>query len=192
MMKNVTVSLFLVALPMIDTCSGAEYPGDLPGTYEMVVCNGRCSFEDPANIVVKGILVLLPVAYKPEALNSLSPKPFEYGYSFGPDSTNGCFVLETLVKHKTWAGLMDLGMTSWSFHAKRLTFSLYASPDAEYFVTAQFGQGGFDGQGVSSGGGPAEPHHTADAVLGRRIGPAELSRCIAGAWDHEKRSRRPV
>lgn len=165
-----------------------ECLSEVPGTYELLVCKGSCSFESSTNVVVKGVLVLTAASFKPEALSPFGPKPFEYAYFFA-DDPNGCFVVSTLVQDKTFAGLIELGMTHWSDYADKIHFSLYASADAWQVVTAGLTHDGLSGTGQSSGVGLAEPNYDRDVIVARRTGPPNLDRCVEAAWERDPKRR---
>jgi hypothetical protein len=164
---------------------------NVPGTYELLVCKGPCGFDSPTNVVVKGLLVLTAEPFTPEALNPFSPLPFRYAYSLVADA-NGCFVVETLKANQTYAGIIDVGMTSWSVRSSQVSFAMYASPDAWHFVNATVTSGGFEGTGGSGGVGAAEAHLGPDVVKARRVAGSSLGECVRAAIEHHRKLRRAV
>jgi len=150
------------------------------GTYDLLVCKGPCSFAGPANVVVKGTLVLADEAFGIAAINDFSPVRFQYAYSIGGDP-NGCFVLEIIKNDQTYAGLITYGLTLWHGKSGQVDFDLYSSPDAWHAGSVTLTAAGFEGKGQSGGVGAAEPHLGPDVIMGRRVGPANLGRCITAA-----------
>ncbi len=156
------------------------------GTYDVLVCKGPCSFAGPTNVVVKGTLVLTDEPFAIAAINDFSPARFEYAYTIGGDP-NGCFVLDTIKSDQTYAGLITYGLTFWFGKSDQVNFDLYASPDAWHVASVTLSPTGFEGKGQSGGVGAAEPHLGSDVVVGRRLGPANLGKCIAAAGERRRK-----
>jgi len=131
------------------------------------------------------------MAFTPQAVNAFSPEPFEYAYSMG-DGPNGCFVVTTIVKNQTYAGIIELGLTSWSMPADLLQFDMYTSPDAWHGVNVKLTALGFEGSGGSGGAGAAEPHLGPDVVKGRRTGVANLGECVRASSARQRKSHGAV
>jgi len=186
--KSFVASIGLIVTFSAHPAVAGECLSEAPGTYELLVCKGPCSFESSTNIVVKGVLVLTAANFEPDALNPFVPEPFEYAYSFN-DDPNGCFVVDTLVQNKTYAGIIELGMTHWSDYADQIRFSLYTSPDAWHHVTATLTHDGLAGTGGSSGAGVAAPGYDRDIIIARRVGPPNLDRCVEAAWVRQQKRR---
>jgi hypothetical protein len=178
----------LVALLVFTPSISGECLGEAPGTYELLVCKGSCTFDNPTNVVVRGVLFLTAVPFVPEALSPFSPKAFEYAYGYDAEP-NGCFVLDTVAKGKTFAGLIELGMTAWTEHSDQLRIPLYASADAWHSMAVRLTRDGFEGTGKSVGAGAAAPGYDTDHVIARRIGPPNLDQCVGRAWEQQRKGR---
>jgi hypothetical protein len=102
------------------------------------------------------------------------------------DHPNGCFVLDRIADAKTYAGIIALGMTTWSELSDQLKIPLYKSDDAWHTILVRLTRDGFEGTGNSAGVGAAEPGYEPDLVVGRRIGSANLGQCVTGAWERKR------
>jgi hypothetical protein len=185
----VTTGLFGVLLAAAPPAVDPQI-ANVPGTYELLVCKGPCSFGSPENVAVRGVLVLTAERFTTEAINPFSPQQFKYAYSFSADP-NGCFVIDTVKEKQTYAGIIELGLTSWTSNAGRVRFDLYASADAWHSSTVTVSAGGFEGTGGSGGVGLAEAHLGPDILKGRRIGPANLDACVNAATEHQRKGEEP-
>jgi hypothetical protein len=161
---------------------GATSPceGDVAGSYDLLVCKGACDFSSPKNVLVRGFVILEAEEFSTSEIMEPIRQVFGFGYSFAQDP-RGCFVLETLEQNRTYAGIIPIGFTAWSWQDRSITFELYASPDAFYTTWVKLTKEGFSGQGASSGVGAAAPGWSPDIVIGRRIGPPERMKCIKEA-----------
>lgn len=91
---------------------------------------------------------------------------------------NACYVLARQARADTYAGIDDVGTTRWTPLADgSITISLFRSPDAGYDAKLSLTTDGFRGRGTSRGWGVAADS-PADSIVGRRIGPPELMRCL--------------
>jgi hypothetical protein len=172
------VLLSLLAFPLQQRSLPAA---SVSGTYDILVCKGACGFDTLENVVVRGFLILEAQPFQPP---NAPERPFEV---FGARNlllrmagpTNACFVLETLERNRTYAGLIPVGFTSWSSDGDTVIIQLYASPDAGHTVTVTLSAQGFRGTGTSSGGGGGAPPlwWQPDLIVGRRTGPANTSTC---------------
>jgi hypothetical protein len=166
-------------------------PDDVPGTYNLLVCKGPCSFGAPTNVVVKGVLVLTAGAFKPKTLNQHADVPFERAYGIGGDP-NGCFVLEVVKDNQTYAGLIEFGMTLWRPHSAQVQFELYTSPDAGHFSIVTMTTDGFQGTGGSSGGGATAAEFPPDNLVAKRVGPGDVTSCVRAAEELQRKPRGAV
>jgi hypothetical protein len=157
-----------------------------PGTYDILICKGACTFTSTSNVLVRGSLILEAQSFQPPYPPQDAPPPF--GWSFGPrdlflrngGAANACFVLETLERNQTYAGLIPIGFPAWSQVANTVVFKLYGSPDADHKANVTLTEEGFRGTGSSGGGVAAPPSSwTPDVIIGRRTGPADRSICTS-------------
>ena len=112
-MTSVIASLALL-VGMLGVEADVPHPqlAAIPGTYELLICKGSCSLDEPGNVLVRGLLVLAADPFTPDALNSLASMRFERAYGIGGDP-NGCFSLSISVAGQTYAGLIEHGLTLW-------------------------------------------------------------------------------
>jgi hypothetical protein len=176
--------IFLFTVPGIS--SAARIAGNTAGTYDILVCDGSCSFRDATNVIVKGQIVLFEKPLETSDLQRFDESRFSHHFG---EAINGCFTLETLRKSSIYAGGENIGVTSWSEQAGHLRFSLYHSPDAGYSVTVERTGSGLTGSGSSWGAGIAAPEHPSkEIVIARRTGAARISNCtFQTAEEHEFR-----
>jgi len=154
--------------------------GDVPGSYELLICKGPCSFAAAGNVLVRGFVVLEAAEFEEAEILEPVRRVFDFGYSI-IGNPRGCFVLDTLEENRTYAGIIEIGFTRWSWMDGKLHFELYASPDAWYHTHVSMAAEGFRGQGTSSGVGMAAPGWPPDVVIGRRTGPPDRMKCIQAA-----------
>ncbi len=185
MIRRWTVVAWLTGI-LLFTASSAVAGPTASGTYDVLVCKGPCSFEVSTNVVAKGVLVLANASFAPKSLNQRSVLPFERAYGIGGDP-NGCFVLDTVQENRSYAGLIEVGMTLWRTGLGRVQLELYTSPDAGYFATLTLTSDGFRGEGGSSGGGPAETVPGPDILIGKRIGPGDVDACVRAAAERQRK-----
>ena len=180
-----SAALFMLAAAITATPAVSDANHAKPaGTYEVLICKGACSFTERANVVVKGVLVWMPAAFTSTEVTELRTHGFErVHYSDG--EPNACFVLRTVVKDRTYAGLVRTGITSWSLNGSNLWIDFYTSPDAGYVATVRFTGERLEGEGDSLGGAEDEPHLGRDVVVGRRVGAAFPMKCIDAAHVQE-------
>jgi hypothetical protein len=169
----------LVPLVLFAAAQAPSAPSlsDVPGVYELLVCKGPCGFHAPANVVVKGTLVLAGEPFTREALDELSVL---FSHVSDKDA-NACFAVKRLKEAETYAGLIELGLTAWSVRGNRLSVELYSSSDAWHFVSASLVPGGFEDVGRSDGVGAGDPNVGSDIVKARRVGRASAEACVRAA-----------
>ncbi len=171
---------------LITTAHAGDAPthpceGEVPGSYDLLVCKGPCSFTSADNVLVRGFVVLEADEFEVSEVIEPIRQQFDYGYAWA-GNPRGCFVLETLERNRTYAGIIPLGFSRWSWRNSELRFELYASPDAWYNTQLNVTADGFKGRGVSSGvGAAAPPGWLPDLVIGRRTGPPDRMKCIQAA-----------
>ncbi|HET7584742.1 MAG TPA: hypothetical protein VFK13_07540 [Gemmatimonadaceae bacterium] len=159
-------------------------PVALAGTYSVRICRGSCSSDDTTADLRRGVLVLtaqpIDLTGQPDSVQWLME-------DFRPDPINGCYVLRYVRDDPpTYAG-GSVGGTQWELDSSGTSvfFSLYRSPDAGYLVEAIGTRSGLRGRGTSWGVGIAEVHFPDDSVVATRIGPPDVSTCLAAvgpAW----------
>ena len=160
-------------------------PAPIAGTYEVVICKREpCALTDQQNVQLKGHLVL---ADRQVTLGDFPPEVQRIGslrFAFERSGANGCFGMAAQsLAPMTNAASGDAGPVSWSQQAARVSFSLNRSPDASHQATATITNGTLRGVGTSLGIGSAAPPSFwgDDIIVGRRIGPVDLTPCIESA-----------
>ena len=190
------ISQVYFALVVATGCVNRHPPPapSITGTYEITVCKlGSCSLGDTTQAVTYGTLVLFASALPPVPDSALPLLDSFHG------EANACFAVHPPHDEaRTYAGLMGVGATIWQTDStpagRRLRFSLYDSPDAAHRVVAELTQGRIAGRGESWGAGVAAVDYAPDTVVGRRIGPPDITPCVAAsvrAWREIRTSRPP-
>jgi hypothetical protein len=176
--RALMVTLMLVATPTFSmSAPGPSRDSAIPGSYEVRVCSGPCSFADRSNVLAGGMLVLGAEAINPEVTTKLKRARYRPADSLqGPP--NGCFIVSRIQNAHTFVGLIPLGFTHWSANSNRVQFGLYASSDAQYVASVVVDADGFKGSGVSNFSEFSDPLWPSDFLIARRVGPADVDRCI--------------
>lgn len=176
MVKRLLVAVCIVSFALLRPALAAGSAGDaIAGTYDILICKGACSFDEQANVVVKGQIVLFA-----DVLGKSDLKRFDENRFFNHhgEPINGCFTLHSVAKSSTYAGIEKIGVTSWSRYRQQYSFSLFHSPDASYPVTVERTMVGFSGTGASWGGGLGPPEDPIkETVVARRTGDAAITNC---------------
>lgn len=184
-LRAVAFNASLLVLPQ--AASAGVSPGNAPaGTYDILVCNGTCSFDRPEHVLVKGSIVLFKDKLEQADLQRFDEN--RLNHHFG-EPINGCFTLETVSQSSIYAGVEKVGITSWSAQGGRYRFSLFHSPDAGYEVTVERSKNGLIGTGSSWGAGAGAPQQpSTETVIALRTGDASLANCtFQTAEEHEFR-----
>lgn len=157
------------------TTFAAGSSGRIAGTYDILICNGTCSFDKQTNAITKGRIVLFASELKQADLQRFDENRLRHHHG---EAINGCFTLETVGKPSSYAGVEKLGLTSWSEQGGQYRFSLFHSPDAGYEVSVKRTRAGLAGTGSSWGAGVAAPRSPSkEIVIARRTGAADISHC---------------
>ena len=96
-------------------------------------------------------------------------------------------MLDTVQENRSYAGLIEAGMTLWRTGQGRVQFELYVSPDAGYFATLTMTSDGIRGEGGSSGGGIAETVPGADILIAKRVGAGDVDACVRAAAERQRK-----
>ena len=167
------------------TCATGS-SGHIAGTYDVLICNGACSFDKQTNAILTGRMVLFANNLEEADLQRFDENRLRHHHG---EAINGCFTLDTVGKPSSDVGIEKIGLTSWSEQGGRYRFSLFHSPDAGYAVSVQRTKTGLAGTGSSWGVGVAAPEHpSTEVVIARRTGGANISHCtFQTAEEHEFR-----
>jgi hypothetical protein len=167
-------------------CAAGSSGHTAAGTYDILICNGTCSFDKQTNAIIKGRIVLFENKLGKADLQRFDANRFSYHFG---EAINGCFTLESVRQSSINAGGEKVGLTSWSEQGRQLRFSLYHSPDAGYEVSVERTRTGLTGTGSSWGAGAAAPDPPSkEIVIARRTGGADISNCtFQTAEEHEFR-----
>lgn len=177
-MRTLNFSLLCLAFAVaVQPVRAADSTGKaVAGTYDLLICQGACSFAEQKNVLVKGQLVLFADKLAKADLDRFDENRFQ---SRGGDSINGCFTLETVRQHASYAGIEKIGVTTWSEQGNRYEFELFRSPDAGYSASVERTTTGLFGSGRSWGAGAAAPRQPSEEfIVARRTGDANISNCV--------------
>ena len=184
-------ALFTVlSIAVLGSCRSPERQAT--GTYRISVCKvGPCIAGDSSHAVAVGVLVLLDSTLFPREIPA-SAGPLLTRWRI-PGTENGCYdIKHTGVDNTSYAG--GVGGTLWRLEGeqgKEITFNLISSPDAFYVVRAIINGDQIAGVGHSSGSGVTAVHWPRDTVVATKIGPADVSRCIAASIRDWQAIRQP-
>lgn len=177
-MRTLSFSMLCLAFAVTaQPIRAADSAGNaVAGTYDLLICQGTCSFAEQKNVLVKGQLVLFADKLAKADLDRFDENRFQWR---GGDSINGCFTLEAVRQHVIYAGIEKIGVTTWSEQGNKYQFELFRSPDAGYGASVERTTTGLLGSGSSWGAGAGAPQqHSEEFIVARRTGDAKISNCI--------------
>ena len=198
-LPSIVVSLAIAAcdadlyvLPVVSTKDAATLDSAaLPGTYDVEICRGDCA--DPANVLRRGYLILMPDRIDWSAETDSAQRML----LLFPSSSQGnaCFALDRLrAKPSSYAGLVAVGTTRWDVDAsgRRLLVKLYESPDADYVavLVQSTTPDTLRGRGMSRGSGSGLMGM--DEVRATRLGPPDGALCVEAAPAEWRRMERAI
>lgn len=165
-MKLETLAL-LFAVAASGAAQSAEKDQGVAGTYELLICRGRCSFTERGNVLRTAVIVLFDRAMKRTDVERIDPAYLDFRY----DKAKACYVLN-------YPNRQSSGVTAWLLDRKTLSFTLVRSKDSWYSVRVErkgdllSGVGNFWSAGVAP-----PPGFTPDTIVGRRRGPPDIAAC---------------
>lgn len=170
--KIETIALFF-AVAVSGAAQSAKAGSDqgVAGTYELLICRGRCSFTERGNVLRTAVIVLFDRAMKRADIERIDPAYLDFRY----DKAKACYVL-------TYPNRRSPGVTAWLLDRKTLSFTLVRSKDSWYSVRVErkgdllSGVGNFWSAGVAP-----PPGFTPDTIVGRRRGPPDIAACQVAA-----------
>ncbi len=173
-----TVAILLAVAASSRGAMADDNPKDLPdGTYEILICDGACTFDETGNAFIGGLVVMLP-----RPLGQADMERLDSGYSAvlerGP--ANACFRLNLLPGRKSrgYVSTRWPELTRWTYRDGHVEVSLARSPDSGYIATLTPSGSELAGTGSSWGAGVAEPKEPhVDHVVLRRSGLADIGQC---------------
>lgn len=165
--------LRILPLAALLACSLGQEPafhGNVPGTYEILVCRGGCGRGDVEHAYVRGTVILTA---------SQLGDAGTYALGWGPP--NGCFELQQVQDlGDSYAGIIVAGFIHWTQQGDTIRFPIYQSPDAGYDIELSRSDSGLIGWGNSWGAGVVEIHAPRDSIWTRRMGPPDPTQCREG------------
>jgi hypothetical protein len=176
-LRRAVMVLCTVALSMTPAYADDAGESPLAGTYDVLICQGPCSFDDTANAVVTGTLVLLPHTLTRSEANRIDRS---YDPFLSRSEANGCYTLDRVQgrRYNGYANTRGPALTAWSYRENQLHVSLFRSPDSGYEAVMHASEDGLSGIGQSWGAGVAEPKdRSKDYVIARPAGAADIARC---------------
>ena len=147
--------------------------GQAAGTYQLTICKNACSLSKPHNGFATVAVVLFDRAMTQKDMARIDPyQPYD-------PSANACYWFKRKLQAQSYAGIDERGVSSWLLSDHKIQFNLLRSPDASYVVELKRTCDSVVGTGRSGGvgGGAPPPEYTRDTVVGRRLGPADISAC---------------
>jgi hypothetical protein len=150
----------------------ADTPG-VTGTYELLICKSSCSFSNPQLAIARGRLVLSDSPLSTDEVK----KTDRFHLSVPGERLRACFSGARPMHAETYAFIGNSGATTWTLTNNLLRVSLYRSPDAGYEAELHVDGDILSGQGRSWGAGVAAPRFGPDVIVGRRVGPPDISAC---------------
>lgn len=177
---SVTV-ISLIALSAAQESGAKGKRLGMAGTYRVSFCQLRCSDTFAAD--VRGYIVLSDA---PISLASLPPRirrrvELQFQEVRRSDRPNACFTLVAKPRTKSVAGAEPVGFTSWVGDDSSADLSLFRAPDSGYDLSLELSQDSVRGVGhFYSGNGPGA-QLLIDSVIGRRVGPPDVARCLRAA-----------
>lgn len=159
----------LLAMTVTSDAAWAAQSKDrgVAGTYELLICNGPCSFSERSNVVRTAVIVLFDRAIKRKDVERIDPSYLDSRY----EPAKACYTL--INPHR-----QNSGVTAWTLYGRTLSFTLMHSPESWYSVRVErkgdllSGVGNFWSAGVAP-----PPDFIPDTITGRRRGPADISAC---------------
>jgi hypothetical protein len=152
------------------------HASEMTGNYQLLICKSPCSFEQPQSAVAEGVLVLSDEPLSPGDIQKLGPSHFS-----ASNEPRACFAGSRSDSAETFAFLGKRGVTSWALENGLIKLELFRSADAGYEIELERIGEVLIGKGVSWGAGVAAPQYSHDFVIGRRIGPVNISVCLEPA-----------
>jgi len=166
----------LLALLYLGTTSAAASvsESEVIGTYELLLCKSECSFENLAAAITRGTVVLFKDPLSQEDVEKLD----RFHRARAEEVLRACFSGVRPEHAETYAFIQKTGATTWSFENNVLKFGLFRSPDAGYEAELRLRGDVLSGEGHSWGAGAGAPRFSpVDVIVGRRVGPPNLSAC---------------
>jgi hypothetical protein len=161
-------SLVLLAIVLGGTAQSAvSKDRGIPGTYELLICKGPCSFTERGNVLRNAVIVLFDRAMSRKDVERIDSTYL----NLHDDKAKACYVL-------SFPNRQVLGATAWMLDRKTLSFTLTRSKDSWYSVRVErngdllSGVGNFWSAGVAP-----PPNFIPDTIVGRRRGPPDISAC---------------
>jgi hypothetical protein len=174
---------WLLPILSVRVAAQAETPKDasdtsVAGTYLIRICRAPCNPHADSTLLVTGTVVLLS-----QSIRRYLPPDTAIWEDYSHRYRNACFDL-TVVKRDslTYAGIFPVGMVGWDRgETESISFSLYWSVDARYWVSAQIRDGRLHGRGQSFLAVFPRDSFPIDSIVGLRIAGQDEMRCTQAA-----------
>jgi hypothetical protein len=156
--------------------AGARTASDVAGTYELILCKGACSFAERRNVFATAFIVLFDGVMPLKDVDRIDPT-----YLYDPRQINACYVVKRKTDAPSYADAGGIGVSTWQRDGHAIHLLLFHSPDAGYSVEVKRQGTLLAGSGTSSGVGMGAPPpgYDPDTIVGRRLGPPDVSVCRA-------------
>lgn len=178
-MKTIALLLLsIVTLGFSVQAADTSEHGKVAGTYEIIICKSNCSFSDPSNVFATTVVVLFDRAMSQEDMSRLDPF-----YHYDPSDVRACYAVDLKAHAQSYVGINKTGVSPWELTGNKIRFDLFHSPDAGYAVDIEHTGELMTGTGRSwgAGMGAPPPDFGPDVIVGRRLGPPNISACKAKA-----------
>jgi hypothetical protein len=138
------------------------------GTYELLICKASpCSFSARGNVLRTAVIVIFNRAMVRKDVERIDSAY----HDFKNDPAKACYIL-------SYPDRQTAGVTSWTLSGQTLSFSLMHSPNSWYSVRVERKGDWLSGLGnFWSAGVVPPPGYIPDTIVGRRLGPADISAC---------------
>lgn len=147
------------------------------GTYEFIICKGACSFSDRGNVFATAVVVFFDGVITRSDQERIDPF-----YHYAPSDVRACYAVNRKVQAQSYAGINNkTGVSPWKLDGYTIQFDLFHSADAGYVVAVDRTGDLLTGTGKSwgAGMGAPPPDYGPDTVIGRRLGPPDMSACAS-------------
>ena len=167
------IATMLIGLPF---AVSAQDTSGIAGTYEILICKSKSEFSNACPEIAHGTLVISDRPFAPEEIVKVGkmdfPPPLE--------EMRACFSGNRPDHAQTYAFIDKRAAIGWSIENAVLKVELFRSADAGYNAELRIDGDKLSGTGHSWGAGAAAPGFAnADALVGHRIGPPDISACLS-------------
>ncbi len=169
------IAIVIVSHPVQAATSSKDQK--FTGTYEFIICKGACSFSDRGNVFATAVVVFFDSVITASDRERIDPF-----YNYDPSDVRACYAVSRKMQAHSYVGINNkTGVAPWKLDGHTVQFDLFHSPDAGYVVEVNRTGDLLIGTGKSWGAGAGAPpsDYGPDTVIGRRMGPPDMSACAS-------------